>query len=161
MAKFKFIGAEIYVKSLEKLGKNTKPIIKKAIEAGAGVVADQVRANIMAIPLQNGRAKKGERKNGISNVEKLDLLNSFGISPVQRSPDGYDNAKLGFEGNSSIKTEAFPEGKPNAMIARGVESGTSWMKPHPVFRKALKAKKEEAIQKMEEVIEEETKKIMG
>ena len=161
MAKFKFIGADLYVKSLEKLGKNTKPIVTKAIKAGAGVIADQVRENILNIPLQNGRAKKGEKKRGISNVEKIDLLKSFGISPVQRSTDGFYNAKLGFDGNSSIKTKAFPDGKPNAMIARSVESGTSWMAPHPVFRNALRAKKEEAIQKMSDVIDEEPKKIMG
>lgn len=160
MARFAFKGAEEYALKLSKLGDQTERVAGKAIYEAANIVANEVRKNIDAIPVQNGYVKKGEMRHGIPQPAKDGLKESFGITPM-RKDDGYYNVKLGFDGYNKVKTKTWPQGQPNQMIARSVESGTSFMAPHPFVAPAVRKTKAAALKKMAEVVDEETKKIMG
>lgn len=160
MARFAFKGAEEYALKLSKLGDQIERVAGKAIYEAANIVANEVRKNIDAIPVQNGYVKKGEMRHGIPQPAKDGLKESFGITSM-RKDDGFYNVKLGFDGYNKVKTKAWPQGQPNQMIARSVESGTSFMAPHPFMAPAVRRAKPAAEQKMGEVVDEETKKIMG
>ena len=51
----------------------------------------------------------------------------MGISPIKHDGD-YINAKVGFDGYGSIPTKKYPKGVPNQLVARSVNSGTSFLK---------------------------------
>lgn len=148
MAKFEFEGLSGYVKTLEQLELETDTIIGQAVYEGASVVANMMKAAIYDIPTDERRHV--DRRDGITSVQKAGLINSFGISPL-RNDNGYINVKLGFDGYNAI-------GQPNVMIARSVESGTSFMPKFQTFTKATNEAKKKCEETMAKALEEEIKK---
>lgn len=164
MAKIDF-DADGYMKAIESLSADTEEIVKSAIYKGANVVANAIRQNIQAIPIQEGDnglppvARDGEKLYGISRRQKADLLAGFGLSPMEESGD-YVNTKAGFDGYGSVKTKKYPRGVPNAMLMRSVESGTSFRDKHPTVRPAVNRSRKAAQAKMDETINQEIEKRM-
>ena len=64
------------------------------------------------------------------------MLEGFGIARMQ-DENGYFNVKVGFDGYNANKTKKWPNGKPNSMIARSIEGGTSWKPKHPFVAPAV------------------------
>ena len=163
MARMSVRGTEEYALKLSKLGKNSEAVAGKAIYAGAGIVADAVKANLKALPtvrdVENIKAYRAGRKSQLSIKQKEGLMQSFGITKISNDK-GYYNVKLGFDGYNGIKTKKYPKGQPNQLIARVVESGSTYMDKTPFVRTALNASRAEALQKMQEVIDQEMNKIM-
>ncbi|MBD5169244.1 MAG: hypothetical protein HDT20_03870 [Oscillibacter sp.] len=131
---------EDYLKKLEALGDKSEETSVKAIQAGAGIVADQVRKN-----LETNLAGSEESTGA--------LAASLGITPVSIDRDGMINAKIGFDGYDE-------KGVPNQLKARVMESGSSKVKKRPFIRPAVNATKKAAEEAMQKVIDEETEKIM-
>nr|DAO40379.1 MAG TPA: hypothetical protein [Caudoviricetes sp.] len=159
MATYQFKGLEEYALKLSKLRDGSREVAGKAIYAGAKIVADAVRENIKSLPVR--RSGYGTTENplsGITQVQKKGLMDGFGISPLSED-NGYYNVKLGFDGYNDTLTDKYPGGQPNQLVARGVESGTSWLKKMPFVAPAVKNKKKQAVQEMQRVIDEETSKI--
>lgn len=161
MAKFSFKGMAEYELKLSKLKTGSKDIAAKAVYAGAAIMADEIKANIKALPVQKGvEGDEDSKINSVTPVQKEGLLESFGISSL-RDDNGYWNVKLGFDGYNRTKTDKYPKGQPNAMIARSVESGTSFRKRNPFVSRAIKAKEAAVVAEMGRVMDEEINKIMN
>ena len=118
------------------------------VYAGAGVVADTVRAALEALPVDS-------RKSYIKNIEqepysvitqtlKDELLASIGISEIEHTEDGANNAVGLFDGYSSVRTNQYPRGIPLPMVARALESGSSVRRKHPFMRSSVAACKDKA-----------------
>ena len=156
-------GTEEYALKLSKLGKNSEAVAGKAIYEAAGIVADAVKVNLKALPavndVENIKAYRAGRKSQLSIKQKEGLVQAFGITKISNDK-GYYNVKLGFDGYNGIKTKKYPKGQPNQLIARVVESGSTYMDKTPFVRPALNASRAEALQKMQEVIDQEMNKIM-
>lgn len=148
MATFKAPGLDKYVRQLERLGKNTDTIIGEAVYDMAKIVADEVHQRLETMPSvpddEGLAAYRAKTKIPITNAQKWDLENSFGIAGL-KNENGYLNVKLGFDGYNRIKTKAYPNGQPNAMIARVIESGTSNRDKYPFIRPAVQATRKQAI----------------
>lgn len=163
MAKMTIKGTEEYALKLAKLGNASRQIAEKAIYAGADIVANQLKSNLNGIPTvteaENVKAYRTKGKSGISKRQKDGLIESFGIAKIQND-DGYYNVKLGFDGYNKVKTRKYPKGQPNQLIARVMESGSTYMDKNPVTRMAVNQKRKAAIKEMQRVIDEEAKKMM-
>ena len=155
MATIEFGDFDAYQKALESIYKDTEGIVKQAVYKGAGIVADAIRQNLESLPIQEGEnglppiATPENPLTGVSRRQKVDLINAFGLAPIEKDGD-YIQTKPGVDGYGSVKTKKYPNGVPNAMLLRSIESGTSFRKKHPVFRSAVtKARKraESAMQK--------------
>ena len=150
MAKFQVgKGIDEYISQLQNLEFHSDELIGKAIYKGADIVADAIKANIEGLP-----------SSACSDVEKAGLLSGFGIAKMQ-DEGGYFNVKAGFDGYNEDVTKRYPRGKPNSMIARSIEGGTSWKPKHPFIAPAVRATKDQAEQAMAEEIEKEIKSTMG
>lgn len=149
MAKITFHGLSEYITALERLSRDISEIEGQAIYESAKVVADAVREGIDGLKT-DGR-KPYERKR--REEQKKGLQESFGISPL-RDDNGFLNVKLGFNGYNSVETRKFPNGQPNAMVARVFNSGTSHNKKQPFFDKAIRATRQKALEKMKERLEQ-------
>ena len=155
MATWKFEGLDEYLRQLEKLQGSSHEAIGKAIYEGAAIVAQSCRAEIEGLPVNNQY-----KNDGITSVQKRGLLDGFGISHEQ-TDNLYRNVKLGFDGYNGQKTKKYPNGQPNSMIARSVNSGTSWRKKNPFIDRGTRRSKAACEDKMQQVIEEEIKKAMN
>lgn len=150
MAKFQVgSGIDKYMEQLRNLEYTGRETIGAAIYKGADIVADAVKANIQALP-----------ESACKPVEKEGLISGFGIARM-KDENGYFNVKLGFDGYNADKTKKYPNGKPNSMIARSIEGGTSWKAKHPFIAPAVKATKDAAEQAMAEEVEKQIEKVMG
>ena len=160
MAKITFPGLNDYELMISKLSKGVDDIAGKAIYAGAGIVADAIKENIKALPIVRGYGtEKDPLPGGVTAPQKAGLIDGLGISPMQNDA-GFLNVKIGFDGYNATKTEKYPQGQPNQLVARGVESGTSWKKKSPFIRPAINASKQRAEDEMARILDKEIEKVM-
>ena len=160
MAKITFPGLGNYELMISRLAQGTEHVAGKAIYAGAGIVADEIRKEIQSLPVVDGYGTvEDPLPGGVTRQQKEGLLDGLGISPMEND-GGYLNVKIGFDGYNQTRTKRYPQGQPNQLVARGVESGTSWKQKKPFVRPAVNASRKRAEGKMAEVLDEGIKKIM-
>ena len=163
MAKIEFKGIDEYAKVLAALGNESEEIVKSAVYKGAAIVADEIKSGINSIPIQegdNGLPPMGTAENklyGISRKQKGDLMDSFGLAPMENDGD-YIQTKAGVDGYGSIPTKKYPGGVPNVMLMRSIESGTSFRDKHPVFRQATNRARKRAEEAMKNEIDNQMQK---
>lgn len=132
-------GLNEYIRKLEKIA-DTSQYLGRAVYQGAAVVNKAVESALQELPTDDRYASFYEKRQGIRSVEKQGLIQSYGIAKMQND-NGYLNVKLGFDGYNK-------RGKANAMIARSLISGTSFMQKNDFIGKAVsksKAAAEEAM----------------
>ncbi len=163
MAKFLFAGLEEYEKLLTKLStsESIRAVCGATIYAGADVVADAIRQGIDALPTVDHRTRgsKDHKIAGITPAQKQGLKEGFGITPMSNE-NGYYNVKLGFDGYNSVKTAKYSAGQPNSLIARSVNSGTSFRQKIPFVDQAARKAKPKAEELMGEAFDEALQKQM-
>lgn len=140
MATIKMSASEDFTLKLSRCSTNVEAIAKKAIYAGAKIVADRMKVNL---------------ENVLSDEATGELVEAMGVTPISQS-DGVWNAHIGFDGYDTHHV-AFQ------LIARVLESGTSTStrQKKPFVRPTLNQTKKAVEQEMNKVIEEEMKKIFG
>ena len=150
-------GMDEYLAKLGNLEFAAPGLVGQAIYEGAKVVADQVRAEIEALP--TAESKRVATPRDPTQVEKDGLLDGLGVAK-KKNDNGYINVKIGMDGYNTDKTKKYPRGKPNAMIARSIESGSTVMKRNAFISRAVNKTKKEAEAAMQKVIEEGIEKIV-
>lgn len=160
MAKFR-VGSDIgeYIDNLEKLSKASEKTIGAAIYAGAKIVTDKIRSELEKIPVESSTeaAKAGRMMTGLTSAQKGGLLKGLGISYMQERDGAYD-VKVGFDGYNTTYTKRWPKGQPNAMIARSMETGTSFRAKNPVISNATRAVKSKAERAMAQAFDDEVRR---
>lgn len=147
-------GLDEYGKMLDRLGKQAPEVSKKAVYAGASVLADEVRKRLeqnLRDPAFAGKSPDADymvKQNRFTG----DLLDSLGIAPISIDGNGNTNTKIGFDGYDR-------KGVPNALKARAMESGTSTLRKRPFVRPAVNTVKQQVQQAMGETVEKEISKI--
>jgi len=139
MARFAFKASDDFALALSRLSIESEEVAKKAIYGAAEIVANRIKQNLQGV---------------LSNEATGELIASFGVTPITRDNKGNWNTKIGFDGYDS-------HGVANQLKARVIESGSSTKKKKPFVRPAVNATKKQAQAKMDEIIDEEFKKLMG
>lgn len=139
MARITFMAGDDFAIALSKFATQSDEIAKKAIFEGANIVADKIRSNLEGV---------------LSDEATGELVGSFGVTPIEKDKDGNWNTKIGFDGYGS-------DGVANQLKARVLESGTSDKRQpkRPFVRPAVNATKKQVVAKMNQVIDEEIKKL--
>lgn len=160
MAKIEFKGLEEYSAKLNRLSALSRDkVIGAAVYDGAAIVADAVKAEIQALPVDDSHGKNG-KKSGPESEVKQALLEHMGVAPLQ-DDKGFLNVKVGFDGYTSKSTPKYPNGKPVPMLARAVQSGTSFMEGHAFVKNAVRKSRKKAEEAMKKRVEKEIEDIMG
>lgn len=136
---------DLYAK-LKALGDGSaiEKVQKHAVYEGMAVIKREVEAQIRALPEEEGYISgKDLPRNAITKAEKAELIKHIGISDME-TKDGTVNNSVSFDGYTSIKTKAYPNGLPAVMIARSINSGSSVRQKHPFMRQAKAAAKPKA-----------------
>lgn len=165
MARITFKGLEEYERKLSQISnvQEVRRIAGRATYEGAKIITDEIRANIERLPAKSDKsgliAYATKSPAPLTQTAKEGLLDGLGISPMQ-DDRGYLNVKVGFTGYNKLKSAKYPKGQPNVLIARVTESGSSLAKKQPFVRPAIQSKRNEAEQKMAQVVDEEIGKLM-
>lgn len=160
MAWWKFTGVDDLIAQYEKLGNETDAVIGEAVYNGAAVVMRAVESAVDNIVTDNRWGTEDNPTNGPSSIQKEGLRRSLGIAKM-RNDNGFRNVKIGFDGYNNVHTYTWPQGQPNMMVARAVESGTSWMRKQSFMRKAEQASRSRCEQTMSETVDKKIKEIIG
>lgn len=164
MAKIDFKGIDEYAKVLDILDNKEEKIIQSAVYKGAAVVADEIKQGLEGLPIEEGEnglppvGTPEHKLTGVSRRQKADLIDSFGLAPIQND-GGYVQTKAGVDGYGSVKTESYPKGTPNVLLMRSIESGTSFREKNPIFRKATNRARKRAQAAMEKEMDKQLKDI--
>lgn len=159
MAKCKIEGLSEYSQQLNQLYNDALPIIRQCLYDGAAVMADAIRDAIDTIPTRSNK-EFGTAQNmltGLTAKQKAGLKESFGISPMS-DRNNQQSVKCGFDGYNDVVTEKYPNGQPNQLIARAIESGTSFLQPCHFMSKAINANKAAVEEKMAQTCDAEIAK---
>lgn len=160
MAKFQVgKGIDDYIAQLGNLEFKAPGVCGMAIYQGAKIVADQIKANIEALPVSDNKGGNQGRRNP-TQTEKDGLIKGLGIAKKQND-GGYINVKIGMDGYNADVTEKYPKGKPNAMVARSIESGTTFMRRIPFISNGVRAAKAQAEAAMKDEVDKQISQIMG
>ena len=151
-------GIDEYLRQLGNLEFDAPQAVGEAVYEGAKVVADQVKKNIEALPVDDGQYK--DRVTGLRSIQKEGLKRGFGIAKM-KNENGYIHVKLGFDGYNKLRSKKYPKGQPNVMIARTFEGGNSFTQKIPFVAPAVRQTRAEAERKMESVIDKRVRNILG
>lgn len=147
-------GIDNYIKNLQDLEFSSEESAKRAVYEGAKIVTDAIRASIQGLPI--GPPREGK----VTQAQKAGLLEGLGIAGFRK--DGtFINVKVGMDGYNSEKSRKYPNGQPNALIARSLESGSSFAPKRPFIGPAVNRTKGAAEKAIAEKLEEEIKKTMN
>ena len=142
-------GINEYLQTLNRLGKEIEWISKKAVYEGAKIIAEEIKNNIEALSTDEVWGTPKKMKAGPTKAEKENIARGLGIAHMQDNK-GTINTKIGYDDAGYDENN-----KPIQMIARSVNSGTSFMKKNPFFEKGVRNSRNKAKQKMIEVAEKE------
>ena len=122
MATISFKNGDEYLMKISKLEAAMKDeVCGEAIYGAAGIVADEIRKQLEAVPTDERYGTSSDPTRGPKAVQKEALLDALGISSMQEH-DGYLDVKIGFDGYNGVTTKRWPNGQPNQMVARSVDA---------------------------------------
>jgi len=145
MARCEFMAADDFAIKLERLATDMDSVAEEAVYAGTEIVADEISKNLKVV---------------VSEEATGGLVEAFGVTPITKDANGW-NAKVGFDGYDNNPSKKYPKGVSYQLIARSIESGTSYRVAKPFVRPAMKKVKKRVVEKMNEIIEKRTKEILG
>lgn len=151
----KAVGFDAFFDELKEIAGDTKEICGRCIFEGGRVMADGLKAKIDSIPAWQN--EPGHRARGVTDVERAGLKEGLGIAKMRTNGDEFD-ISIGFDGYNGDVTPKYPGGHPNSMIARTVESGTSWFAKTPFISQTGRANKGAAEAAMQQAFDEEIAK---
>lgn len=154
MGKMSCKGLDEFASDIYALDINAERVLKRGVYAGMNVVVKAVAKEIDALPIDE------KQEHGIKKMQKQGLQHGLGIAKIEEK-DGVVDTKTGFAGYNLIKTKKYPNGQPNAMIARAVVSGTSFREKNDFIGRAMKAAKAEAIRAAGEEMDRAIKNLEG
>ena len=150
MAHMGLEGMEEYLELLIQTDKQTDRMCGRSIYPGAKLISNAVKTALKNVKTDDTYHKFAEmygRKHGITKKQLAGLIESMGIAKMRHRADTYD-VKLGFDGYNNVITRKFPYGQPNALIARSLNKGTSFLQAQPFMDSTVEANRaavEEAI----------------
>lgn len=150
----KVVGLDNVMNTLAGLNKNAEAVAAESLYEGAGIVADAFANAAKSIRTEPFTYKKKQRLP--SPEEKAAVVGKTGIAQFTKNGSEV-NTLVGVSGAAGY---ADIGGKPKAvrLIARSINSGTSFMPKQPVFRKAKSASQKTAtaaiLKKAEDMLNE-------
>lgn len=171
MAKITAPKASEYIRNLTTLEDHTDALCKMAVYAGAKVAADAINAAIDNITVHNlppGKTyyylkeedqKAGVMLDGVTKAQAEGLKKGLGIAVMEYKGKAW-NTIVGFDGYNDVKTETYPNGQPNALIARSVESGSTIRNATPFIAPAVESIMKDAENAMQITVENKIAALM-
>ena len=153
-------GLEDLSKIMAQLGNKAREVARGALYDGAGVMANAITRAVDGIRTEPFKYAAGGKTRLPSPEEKAALQGKTGIAKF-RDDEEEVNTIVGINPRSGY-ADVNGTQKPIPLIARAINSGTSFMKKQPVIRKAVtqnrKTAEQAIVDKAERMFSEITKR---
>lgn len=163
MSHIRVEGMEEYLSLLDLNYKQLERICGRSIYPGAGYIYKECRKRLEAVRTDDHLFKfseqYGRKRKGITTRQKQGLIESLGIAPLKHKSGGIVDVKLGFDGYNDIVSSRWRKGQPNAMIARSLNAGTSFMEAQPFMDQTVDAARHPVENKIEQQFYKELEKL--
>ena len=165
MANIELEGFDSYLKQLNALRDDVVPMCKAIVFPGAAILADAMRSEVDSLPTITDARAKNNYQHGVVNAalsvtQKAGLSDSLGITPIKKDRQGMVQCSVGFSGYNNVVTRKFPNGQPNAEVARSLEKGTSYLKRNAFATRAVKKARANAESAMRAEADTQIQRIM-
>ena len=134
MAKLNADELSVLDEFLDSLGIRWEPVAKQGLYEGAAVMKDALLREVESLPVTSTDRYYFNAELPLTALrpkEKEGLIKGLGISKMRRDTDGI-SVSIAFDGYNEI-------GKPNSLVARSLNKGTSVQKPNRFVRSTFKA----------------------
>lgn len=148
MASWKSEGIDEFVNLCIFTDRQLANLIKRAIGKGGEVMGDAIGSVVRGLPVDDS-SHHHSRRTSITSRQKDGLVESYGIARVREKRWGW-NVKIGFDGYNDIVTKRWPKGQPNAMVARSLNSGTSFLQKNPFMDTTVAANEAATVEAIEQ-----------
>ena len=157
--RYRFTGLNEYIDKLVTLSNafNADVCIENAITKGSEVVADYTVKELKNLPTDDTPGRIDKRK-GIRSIQKAFLVKEFGVSPLDRK-GSFINRKTGVDRGVLRYSNSYGY-TPAVVIARSLETGTSFMPKNPVFTRASRKARTPCLEAMQQSLNEDIARIM-
>ena len=149
-------GLDALGRMLQGVSDGAAEIASAGLYAGAGVVADALTRSVKSIQTEEFHYAPEGSTRLPSPEEKDALRGKVGIARFQGSSTEIDTL-IGFAKAGYVSLGGR---KPVAVIARAINSGTSFMRKQPVFRRATSGARAAATQATVEAAEKKLKELI-
>lgn len=134
-------------------------VLGRSIYKGGKVMGNAVGKVIKKLPVDD-RKDRSHRRSSITTKQKDGLDKSFGIARIKRGKHGL-NVKIGFDGYNDVITKRWPKGQPNAMIARALNSGTSFLRKNPFMDATVMQNEQATLDAIEKEFDKQVDKLFN
>lgn len=154
-------GMEEFIELLIQTDKQTERMCGRSIYPGAKIISNAVKSALKSVRTDDSYhrfARRYGRKHGITTKQLQGLIESMGIAKIKHRAGTYD-VKLGFDGYNDIISTKWPKGQPNAMIARSLNKGTSFLQAQPFMDTTVEQKRQAVEEAIRNQFDKELEKI--
>ena len=162
MGRMTVTGLDDFSARIGKLGSASAGMIRQSMYDGAAQMKAAYEAEILALPAaEHHPLKEGELMTGITDTNRQDLLNGLYVRKFA-TEGGQHYTVIGFNGYGSPETatKRYPNGLPNALLARSINSGSSVRRKNRFAARAKTRSQEAAKAAMAETFSRLTDEIM-
>jgi hypothetical protein len=150
----KTTGIESLERMLQKLGDKAQDIAAEALYDGVDVIADAYTRAAKGIRAEKQSGRRNRTEARWPTPEEKEAVQKIGVARFEKNTDSVDTSVGPSKGYTTISGKR----KAIQLIARSINSGTSFMHKQPVFRQAVsrnrKAAKEKIVSTAEKRINE-------
>lgn len=155
--RYRFKGLNEYVKKLENLSNhfNAEVCVENAVTKGSEVVSKMTLEELHKLPTDDRKwVDPPDKRKGLRSFEKKDLIESWGITPLDIKRNLIDR-------KTGVDRGYNRAGTPNVVIARSLEKGTSFLEKNPVISRASRKARKPCLDAMQESLNEDITRIFN
>ena len=146
-------GMDELVQKLQRAGEAAHGVAAASLYEGAGVVADAVSSAVQGIAVKRFKYPAPPGKQRMPSPEEKAILENARSGVAKFRDDGGSvNTSVGFQ--SSGYADLNGKSVPVPVIANAINSGTSFMKKQPFFRRAVSQSEGSALGKIDSGIQQ-------
>lgn len=156
MAKVITSGFDTLIDELNDIADHSDEICSKALYKGAGMMADRLKSSIDGLTTEDQRKK---RSRNLLPYEKEALEKGLSIFKFDHDKSrDYVQTSITFKGRVPHQTERYPEGLPVIVLARSINSGTTFRRANRYFPTTVRKNVQSVEKAMADTTENELKK---
>lgn len=158
MAKVIISGFDTLIDELNDIADHSETICKKALYKGAGLMADQLKTSIDGLATEDQRKTRSRK---LLPYEKEALQKGLSIFKFEHDKSrDYVQTSITFKGRVPHLTERYPTGLPVIVLARSINSGTTFRRANRYFPTTVRKNAQAVEKEMADTTERELKKFI-
>lgn len=154
MPKMYVEGLDDFAEVFKDMNSDIEHALKMGVYDGAHELFTEIQRQIQALPEDDKKSKHRD----ITAKQKQGLLSGLYGSKITVE-DGNVYEWISFEGYNDVRTEKYPHGQPNIMIARTFESGGTYANKRIFMTKAKNIARPKALAATKATFEKEISKL--